>query len=243
MAESSYVWSRSASTPLRPGAVPSSLGHDPEPPLRPGSPLGTRRDPRSPMSYHAERFAAATRASGGALRLAELPFLAQVNVRLDPKGPAADAVGLALGFPLPLESNTVARGGELAALWLGPDEWLVVGPPGTQAEIEARLREAIGDEHAAVVDVSSQRTTLLVAGARAGEVLAHGCSLDLHPRSFGADRCAQTTLARAHVVLVPRGELKPGFWVLVRSSFAGYLADWLLDAASEYTNGPDTQVR
>ena len=64
---------------------------------------------RSPLAHVAGRFAAATRASGGDLRLAELPFLAQVNVRLDPKGPAADAVGLALGLPLPLEPDTVVQ--------------------------------------------------------------------------------------------------------------------------------------
>ncbi|MCP3822437.1 sarcosine oxidase subunit gamma [Streptomyces sp. A3M-1-3] len=197
----------------------------------------TRRHPLSPLSHAVGRFAAATRASGGAVRLAELPFLAQLNVRLDAKGPAADAVELALGIPLPIEANTCVRGGELAALWLGPDEWLIVGPAGTQHELEARLRAAMEGEEAAVVDVSAQRTTLLVAGPSARDLLAHGCSLDLHPHSFGAGRCAQTTLARAQVVLVPRDEHKPGFWVLVRSSFAGYLADWLLDAASEYTAG------
>ncbi|MFE9396918.1 sarcosine oxidase subunit gamma [Streptomyces flavidovirens] len=200
----------------------------------------TRRDRLSPLSHVAGRFAAATRASGGGVRLAELPFLAQLNVRLDPKGPAADAVELALGIPLPLEPNTSVRGGELAALWLGPDEWLVVGPAGTQHELEARLRAAFDDvaATAAVVDVSAQRTTLLVAGPSAPDLLAQGCSLDLHPRSFGAGRCAQTTLARAQVVLVPRDEHKPGFWVLVRSSFAGYLAEWLLDAASEWSPPP-----
>ncbi|GGO98943.1 sarcosine oxidase subunit gamma [Wenjunlia tyrosinilytica] len=189
---------------------------------------------RSPMAHVHARFAAATRSCGGALRLAELPYLTQVNVRLDPKGPAADAVRLELGLPLPLEPNTATRGGGLAALWLGPDEWLVVGPPTARDTLASRLSEAIGDEHASVVDVSAQRTTLLVAGRLATDLLAHGCSLDLHPRSFGAGRCAQTTLARAQVVLVPRDETKPGFWVLVRSSFAGYLAEWLLDAASEY---------
>ncbi|MGW0201911.1 sarcosine oxidase subunit gamma family protein, partial [Nonomuraea sp. NPDC003201] len=60
---------------------------------------------------------------------------------------------------------------------------------------------------------------------------AHGCALDLHPRAFGPGRCAQTMLARAQVVLVPRED---GFLVLVRSSFAAYLAEWLLDAAAEY---------
>ncbi|WEH13734.1 sarcosine oxidase subunit gamma family protein [Streptomyces sp. VNUA24] len=190
--------------------------------------------PRSPLSGAADRLAAATRASGGAIRLAELPFLTQLDVRLDPKGAAADAVGLALGLPLPLEPDTVVRAGELTALWLGPDEWLLVGPPGGARELENRIREAAGEEHVSVTDVSAQRTTVLVAGAGARDLLAHGCSLDLHPRAFGPGRCAQTTLGRTQVVLVAREEPGAGFWVLVRSSFAGYLADWLLDAATEY---------
>ncbi|POX48510.1 sarcosine oxidase subunit gamma [Streptomyces sp. Ru71] len=189
---------------------------------------------RSPLAHAAPRLAAATRASRGAIRLAELPLLAQVNVRLDAKGPGADAVGLALGLQLPLEPNTVVHAGELTAVWLGPDEWLVVGRPGTQRELESRIREAAGQEHVSVTDVSAQRTTLLVGGPRARDLLAHGCSLDLHPRAFGPGRSAQTTLARTQVVLVARDEPRAGFWVLVRSSFAGYLTDWLLDAAVEY---------
>jgi sarcosine oxidase, subunit gamma len=189
---------------------------------------------RSPLVHAAHRLAAATRASKGAIRLAELPLLAQVNVRLDAKSPAADAVGLALGLPLPLEPNTVVHAGEVTAVWLGPDEWLVVGRPGTQREWEGRIRAAAGEEPVSVTDVSAQRTTVLVGGPRARDLLAHGCPLDLHPRAFGPGRCAQTTLARAQVVLVARDEPRSGFWVLVRSSFAGYLTDWLLDAAVEY---------
>ncbi|MFJ7336338.1 sarcosine oxidase subunit gamma [Streptomyces sp. NPDC101116] len=190
---------------------------------------------RSPLSPAAGRLAAATRTSGGAVRLAELPFLTQINVRLDPKGAAADAVGLSLGLQLPVEPGTVVRAGELTALWLGPDEWLVVSPPGGRRGLESRIREAAGDEPVSVVDVSAQRTTLLVSGPRARDLLAHGCSLDLHPRVFGPGRCAQTTLGRTQVVLVARDDPGAGFWVLVRSSFAGYLTDWLLDAAVEWT--------
>jgi sarcosine oxidase subunit gamma len=63
-------------------------------------------------------------------------------------------------------------------------------------------------------------------------LLAHGCALDLRPRVFGPGRCAQTLLARAGVVLMARDGDE--FLVFVRSSFAGYLAAWLLDAAAEY---------
>ncbi|WP_175412526.1 sarcosine oxidase subunit gamma [Streptomyces sp. TRM64462] len=189
---------------------------------------------RSPLSRVADHLAAATRTSRGAVRLAELPFLAQLTVRMDAKGAAAEAVGLALDLQLPLQPNTVVRAGELTALWLGPDEWLLVGPPGSERELESRIRQAAGDEFVSVLDVSAQRTTLLVTGPRARDLLAHGCSLDLHPRVFGAGRCAQTTLGRTQVVLVARDDPRAGFWVLVRSTFAGYLADWLLDAATEY---------
>ena len=53
-------------------------------------------------------------------------------------------------------------------------------------------------------------------------------------RSRGPLRCAQTTVGRTQVILVARDAPGSGFWVLVRSSFAGYLTDWLLDAATEY---------
>lgn len=179
------------------------------------------------------------------LRIAELPFLTQVNLRVEPGSGTAAGIARALGVPLPAEPGTSASTGGDAppsgtaangtwVLWLGPDEWLVVGPPGDTG-LEARLRAAAGTGHAAVTDVSAQRTVLLVTGPKARDLLSHGCALDLHPRAFGPGRCAQTTLARAQVVLAAReGD---GFHIFVRSSFADYLAAWLLDAAEEYLGG------
>ncbi|SME90466.1 sarcosine oxidase subunit gamma [Streptomyces sp. Amel2xC10] len=178
--------------------------------------------------------AAATRASRGAVRLAELPFLTQLDLRLDPKDPAADAVNRALGLDLPLEPNSAVHTSSSSALWLGPDEWLLLGRPGTQRKTEASIREAAGDAPVSVTDVSAQRTTFLVSGPRARDLLSHGCSLDLHPRAFTPRRCAQTTLARTHITLVSRDHPSPGFWLLVRSSYAPYLTNWLLDATTEY---------
>ncbi|MFJ2033133.1 sarcosine oxidase subunit gamma [Streptosporangium sp. NPDC087985] len=168
--------------------------------------------------------------SGEGLRIAEVPFLTQVDLRADPASDTARDLGIALGVPLPTEPNTYARG-DADVLWLGPDEWLVVGAAGDDG-LEARLRAAAGTGHAGITDVSAQRTTLLVAGPRARDLLAHGCALDLHPRLFGPGRCAQTMLARAQVILAAHED--DTFRVSVRSSFAGYLAAWLLDAAVEY---------
>ena len=84
-----------------------------------------------------------------------------------------------------------------------------------------------------MVNVSANRTTIRLVGPQARDVLAHGCALDLHPRVFGAGQCAQTLLARAGVLLVADDD--GAFRILVRSSFARYLADWLLDASLEYS--------
>ncbi|WP_308253022.1 sarcosine oxidase subunit gamma family protein [Pseudonocardia sp. ICBG601] len=73
----------------------------------------------------------------------------------------------------------------------------------------------------------------------ARELLSFGCALDLHPRSFPAGSSAQTLLGRAAVLLLARDDRSDAdggavFDLHVRSSFAGYLADWLLDAALEF---------
>ena len=61
--------------------------------------------------------------------LREVPFLTQLDLRLDPgDAEAREAVESVIGA-LPIEPNTVHGGAEAGVLWLGPDEWLVVGPP------------------------------------------------------------------------------------------------------------------
>ena len=92
-----------------------------------------------------------------------------------------------------------------------------------------------GDFKPMAVAVSDQRIGLRLTGSRARDVLAKGGSLDLHPRVFGAGRAAQTTVGLAGVVLLALSGTGDDFLLLVRSSFAGYLAEWLLDAALEYT--------
>ncbi len=79
----------------------------------------------------------------------------------------------------------------------GPDEWLVVGPDGDTLDLIRLLTEAVADDPGSVVDVSANRSTLVVSGPNARDLLEKGCTLDLHPRTFGAGRCAQTTFARA----------------------------------------------
>jgi sarcosine oxidase subunit gamma len=117
------------------------------------------------------------------------------------------------GFPT--EPNTTAEVGGATALWLGPDEWLVLG-----------ATEADFPDAAAAVDVSANRVAFDLAGDGAAATLAQGCSLDLDHLRPGS--CAQTLLARAQVILY---RPDPETWrILVRPSFATYLRSWLEDA-------------
>jgi sarcosine oxidase subunit gamma len=149
-----------------------------------------------------------------------------VNLRVPPNSPAAHRVADALGVALPAP-NTVAAGA-FTVLWLGPDEWLVIGDGAKEL-----LDRAVGSDFASVVDVSADRRTFVLSAPWARDLLAKGMAIDLHPRVFGEGDCAQTLLARSQVILQQVDD-RPTYHVLVRGSFAPYLAAWLADAASEF---------
>jgi len=123
------------------------------------------------------------------------------------------------------------------ALWLGPDAWLLTCPPGALAAHTGSLRKALSDIHAAITDVSDGRVALRLAGPSARDVLAKGCPLDLHPRSFASGSCAQSLSAKASVLihlLDDEAQRGPTFDLYVARSFAHYLWAWLEDAGREY---------
>jgi sarcosine oxidase subunit gamma len=147
------------------------------------------------------------------------------------------AVGRALDVLLPNEPNTTAARGQLTVLWLGPDAWLLAGPPGDGGSRIDGLRQALADLHAGITDVTDGRVALRLAGPDAREVLAKGCPLDLHPRAFPPGSCAQSLVAKASV-LIHLLDDEPGrgptFDLYVARSFAHYLWTWLDDAGREY---------
>ena len=105
-----------------------------------------------------------------------------------------------LGVPLPDAPNRVASGSGVDALWLGPDEWLLVFERNADKTVR-KLDKLCAKHGASLTDVSDARGVVRVAGGRARDVLAKGCSLDLHERGFEAGSCAQSTIALCQVVL------------------------------------------
>lgn len=184
---------------------------------------------RSMLAGYAERFATLSAASGGGVSIRELPFVAQVDLRADPEdSDVMRRLATAIGFAFPLVPNTVVSIEDRRALWLGPDEWLVVGPASQQKALAGTLRDGLAGAYGSIVDVSAHRALLEIRGEHAPELLTHGIAIDLDPRSFPAGSCAQTLLAKAQVIIERR---ESSFVLYVRTSFARYVADWLLDAA------------
>jgi sarcosine oxidase subunit gamma len=172
-----------------------------------------------------------------ALEAAERPYLTQLTVRAsDPV--AVARMGEALGVAFPGEPCAFTRGrgpfGDVEVLWLGPDEYLVVAGPDLAVPVDDALRTALRPARGAVVDTSAQRTAVALSGPHVRDVLAHGCAIDLHPSKAPTGTCVQTLLARAGIVLQVADAGSGAFTVLVRSSFADYLAAWLSDACVEY---------
>ena len=157
--------------------------------------------------------------------------MAAVSVRLDPADEALlERIQGALGIGLPVAANTASGDPDgRHALWLGPDEWLVLGPPEDAPAIDSAIRSAAGDAFVVTVDVSANRIAFELSGTGARELLESGCPIDLHPRAFHAGCCAQTMLARAGVLLHQVDDA-PRYRVWIRPSFARYLAAWLDDA-------------
>jgi sarcosine oxidase, subunit gamma len=189
---------------------------------------------RSPLAHRGLAARAAVVNADADVLMGERPHRCQINLRGNSGDRQfSDALHSVTGLRLPTEANSFTTEGALACLWLGPDEWLILGSGGGEHEIAARLRAALGDIHAAVTDISEARTTIAVAGPRARELLAKGTSIDLHPRVFGPGRCVQTGFAGANIILCQTDEV-PSFEILVLNSFAEHLWTWLEGGAREY---------
>jgi sarcosine oxidase subunit gamma len=128
------------------------------------------------------------------------------------------------GLALPMAPRGVAEAGARVALWLGPDEWLLLAPPDEAPAIAASLAGADS-----LVEVSDAFVALRVEGPRAARLLSAGCPIDLHPDMFPPGTATRTLMGRAGVTL---WRLGPEAWHLeVARSFAAYVRGFLAEAA------------
>ncbi len=162
--------------------------------------------------------------------------LAHINLRGNAKDQKfIEAVENALEQPLPVEPNTMSVRVH-HVYWMGPNEWLILTAIESADTVMTRLSESLCGMSAAVNDIGGGQIALRLTGQHVADVLAKGCTLDLHPRVFAPGMCAQSGLAKANVLIgcIERIEGQDTFDIVVRRSFADYLLHWLEHAANEY---------
>jgi heterotetrameric sarcosine oxidase gamma subunit len=136
------------------------------------------------------------------------------------RGRPAEGFGLAL----PRAPREVAVAGDRAALWLGPDEWLLLAAPSDAAAIAVGLAGADS-----LVEVSDAFVALRVAGPQSARLLSAGCPLDLHPTAFPAGTATRTLLGKAGITLWRQGA--EAWHLEVPRSLAAYARAFLAEAA------------
>ncbi|UIJ72784.1 sarcosine oxidase subunit gamma [Aurantimonas sp. HBX-1] len=169
-------------------------------------------------------------AGGPGAMLTPLGFRRRISLRAGVG--AFDAVGAALGFALPTRPKSSAGGEGIAALWLGPDEWLLLDDraipdeEGADGTISAALKAVPG---ISVVDISHRNVGIAIEGPAAEAIVAAGCPQDLRLRSFPVGAASRTVLSKAEIVLWRTGEAR--FEIECWRSFADYVWTFLEEAA------------
>jgi sarcosine oxidase subunit gamma len=143
------------------------------------------------------------------------------------------AASTALGLTPSEAPCRASHSADRAALWLGPDERLLIGSADASAEIAERLQHALAGSAHSLVEVSHALTAFEVEGPRAATTLNAGCPLDLDPATFAPNMCTRTVFAKAQIVLWRTGQ--ETFHLETARSFATYVTKLLALAASEST--------
>jgi len=146
------------------------------------------------------------------------------------KAGAIDAAGTAFGAALPTEAYGVASNGERHALWLGPDEWLLLAPEAEGPAIAAAF--ALVDTPHSLVAVGERNVALEITGPMAQAVLNAGCPLDLHLSRFPVGACTRTLFGKAEIILWRREATR--FYVGTWRSFAAYVWGLMTQARLEH---------
>lgn len=162
------------------------------------------------------------------VRAVALPFATRLILRGGPDvvAPVAEAFGLAP----PTRPLGSAAEGSRAALWLGPDEWLLIAEEGA-ADLGARLAAALGGVFHTLVDVSHRQVAIEVAGPGAARLLNATVPLDLDFEAFPVGMSTRTLLLKAEIGLWRREAER--FRLEVSRSFAPYVAAVLMRSARD----------
>ena len=154
------------------------------------------------------------------------PKSAQIRISLRADEPQYDAINKVLSINLPNRPKTSNTHGHRIAMWLGPDEWLILDDTGSNLnELPANLASTL----CSAVDVSHRNTAIEISGVRAATAISSGCPQNLNIDNFPIGACSRTVLGKVEIILLRSSA--DTFHIECWRSFSDYVWKYLVDAA------------
>ena len=169
--------------------------------------------------------------SFAAVKIAVLPPVARLNLRIAPTNLAVASAAFEL--PLPTRIGQGVAGNGRAAWCLGPDEWLLHAPEAEQAAIVASFSKGRAKTPHSLTVISDREFTIAITGPRAQEFLTVACPLDLSRMAHGTAK--RTLFDSAQVVLIRDAD--DAFRIEVWRSFFPHVSELLDIALREFACG------
>jgi len=161
---------------------------------------------------------------GNSVVINPVETMERVSLRAEDK--AIAGLGKAIGLVLPKKVGTSVTKGDVSALWIGPDEWLILADEGFG--LEAKLNKVKTVLYSAVA-VNHRNTAINVSGVKAVNALNGGCPRDLSLTAFPVGGCGRTIIGKAEVVLWRKAE--DSFHIECWRSFSDYVWKYLVVSA------------
>ncbi len=171
----------------------------------------------------------------GSVSVKEISPIMKINLR-GKKREFLTNIGKNLNMILPTEANTSTTTDKLTAIWLSPDEWMVVSndvvkKDTNKYELNELLFNSISKTNlGAVIDVTDQFIQFELQGKNIYEIFSAGSSFNFNEFKEKKGSTTQTLLNHTDVILHHKD--KDTVNLFVRRSFAEHLWSWIVDSAS-----------
>ena len=145
-------------------------------------------------------------------------------------------IGKNINMILPMEANTSSTSDSYTAMWLSPDEWMVITNNTVDKEnnnypIEELLFNKISKTNlGAITDVSDQFVMINLKGEKIFDLLSAGCPFNFSEFKNKKITVVQTLLLQMDVI-IHHTEINT-VNLFVRRSFSEHLMSWIDDTAS-----------
>ena len=165
----------------------------------------------------------------------EISPVIKINVR-GKKREFLTNIGKNLNMILPTEANTSSTSDKLTAIWLSPDEWMIVSNELANKDInkydlyEVLFNSISKTNLGAVIDVTDQFVQLELKGENIYEIFSAGSPFNFNEFKEKKGSTTQTVLNHIDVILHHKDENIVNLFV--RRSFAEHLYYWIEDSAS-----------